>query len=57
MASMLNHRIPGFVDDKTKAFPRQVRLKRIITASYDKRSWAKHLALAALDSTAIAGLC
>jgi hypothetical protein len=25
MASMLNHRIPGFVDEKTKAFPNQVR--------------------------------
>jgi hypothetical protein len=24
MASMLNHRIPGFVDEKTKAFPNQV---------------------------------
>ncbi|WIA36283.1 hypothetical protein OEZ86_007609 [Tetradesmus obliquus] len=24
MASMLNHRIPGFVDEKTKAFPRQL---------------------------------
>jgi hypothetical protein len=26
MASMLNHRIPGFVDEKTKAFPNQVRV-------------------------------
>jgi len=24
MASMLNHRIPGFIDERTKAFPRQV---------------------------------
>jgi hypothetical protein len=25
MASLLNNRIPGFVDERTKAFPNQVR--------------------------------
>jgi hypothetical protein len=28
MASLLNNRIPGFVDERTKAFPNQVSLTK-----------------------------